>query len=156
MQWITREMFLLVVLLTGCADQAVTGEDEYWWVDDPRYAEIDPTDIDAERTLALGDQREILVLRPKTYEGEEVIEMVEEDYGANQAHNFVEHPEAFDAYMVERMAILNRGDRVALDSLDATNVTEQCPCHVACEFEPCEYECDGGDLPGANDPPGES
>lgn len=140
-------------LLAGCGDEVVMGSDGYWWEDDPRYIDIDPDEIDVEATLRLGDQTEMLVLKGRSYSGEKLVEMIEEWYGANQAHNFKEHPEAFVEYMEERQAVSSRGDEAALDSLDAANVTVDCPCHAACGFPPCECE-GGGGLPG-DDPPEE-
>lgn len=149
---------LLVVavafLYAGCDSAA--DEADYWWLDDPAFADI-LDEIDVEATLA-ANHSGIVVLKSVTLEGDAARQSMIDRYGHVAYHDFIYHPEKF-AERKERFQVL-LGDSTGFEQTpgDSAGVwqEEPCPCFAGCVGPSIEY-CDCDHVPdgGSGGPPPE-
>lgn len=139
--------FFFLFVASGCeVGTDAINDAEYWWLDDPRFAEVlDQIDVQASRPL---EEFGMVFLKPQGYEGEEARQRFIDRYGPVAYHLMGWHPEKFDALIQEHQGNL---DFLKPDEIEpGPSVVEIC--------ESCPYEheegigCDGG-VGGSGGPP---
>jgi hypothetical protein len=138
--------FLLVV--SGCelGTDAVDDSD-YWWLDDPRFAEV-LDQIDVKASLPL-EEFGMVFLKPQSYSGEEARKRFIDRYGSVGYHLMVWHPKIFDTMIQEHNGNLDFLKQE--EGEPEPNVVDEYECEP-CPFGTHEY-CDEGGGSGGPPPP---
>ena len=126
--------FILPALFVACEHNTdAVDEEEYWWVNDPRFADIQDQ-IDVELTLQMNDPGYV-ALKPQQFSGQEARDYLIKNYGTIGYHYLIWHYDEFldvAKTSIGQAAIDNFLTHHSMAGDHAINHPD-CPCVAGCE-----------------------